>query len=601
MTFYEAAVQVLLQAGHPLHAKEITEIAVRENLLSHVGKEPEVTMAARLAAMARRSHDGRLVAVEPDTFGLTDWNLVTQPEALEQSGKPEVHDETEPPLRDRERHPKVDAANVRVAGRGDRRRKHEEERKKKKRLAPAAELVFDLIGRVGKPLPLFDLAAAVREKELVGDDLGREGLQAMLAAENQRREEEGRRPIFAFHDEGLVGLHGGPEPAGEPQDYPALIAQALTRMAEERKAAPAAAAKAAGGVERAAEEQRQRAIRQLRKRLADLDTQGLESIVGVMLVEMGYRDVRVAKRHKDGALFLTRRRMGLTEVRFAVRVIKGGRDVRREEIAELRKDMASHAAQMGVVVSPSDPTREARNEASQASAPLVTLLCADALADQLAERGVGVATRTVQYVDYDESAFRAALRRGPSSLVEGQAEAPSRKGSDVTAEERRERRERERKEWRERREKAREERRRKKAEEQAAAGEKPAGEKPAGEEAPTPEGEAAAKAASEAQAPAAEGPSAAETSGEAQASAEGGGSEAQAPAAEGASGPAASGEAQAPAAEGGAKDAPEPSTLAEGAIEEHIELTIDEAPLAEETETDEAAPEKRSTASGDDA
>jgi len=563
MTFYEAAVQVLLKAGHPLHAKEITEIAIRENLLSHVGKEPEVTMAGRLAAMARRSHEGRLVAVEPDTFGLTDWNLVTQPEALEQSGKPEVHDETEPPLRDRERHPKVDASNVRVSGRGDRRRKHEEDRKKKKRLAPAAELVFDLLGRVGKPLPLFDLAAAVREKELVGDDLGREGLSAMLNAENQRREEDGRRPIFAFHDEGLVGLHGGPEPVTEPQDYAALISQALDRMAEERKAQAAPPpAKAAGSVERAAEEQRQRAIRQLRKRLMELDTQGLESIVGVMLAEMGYRDVKIAKRHKEGALFLTRRRMGLTEVRFAVRVIKGGRDVRREEIAELRKDMASHAAQMGVVVSPSDPTREARNEASQASAPLVTLLCADALADQLAERGVGVATRTVRYVDFDEGALRAALRRGPSALAESEGEGPAKKGSDATAEERRERRERERKEWRERREKAREERRRKKLEA------KEGGEKAAEGAEPAPQEGAA---------------------------------------------PASAGEAH------------EPATVAEGAIEVPIDVVIDEAhdeprahakeehaaeakpadeasPAhpAEETQAGEAAPEPRSNASGDD-
>ena len=576
MTFYEAAVQVLLKAGHPLHAKEITEIAIRENLLSHVGKEPEVTMAARLAAMARRSHEGRLVAVEPDTFGLTDWNLVTQPDALEQSGKPEVHDETEPPLRDRERHPKVDASNVRVAGRGDRRRKHEEERKKKKRLAPAAELVFDLLGRVGKPLPLFDLAAAVREKELVGDDLGREGLSAMLTAENQRREEDGRRPIFAFHEEeGLVGLHGGPEPATEPQDYPALISQALARMAEDRKAqATPPPAKAAGSVERAAEEQRQRAIRQLRKRLLELDTQGLESIVGVMLAEMGYREVKVAKRHKDGALFLTRRRMGLTEVRFAVRVIKGGRDVRREEIAELRKDMASHAAQMGVVVSPSDPTREARNEASQASAPLVTLLCADALADQLAERGVGVATRTVRYVDYDEAALRAALRRGPSALAEGEAEAPVKKGSDATAEERRERRERERKEWRERREQAREERRRKKLE--------------------AKEGEKAAEGTEAEPAPAAEG---AEPSAE---------TKAHEQAHEGAIEvpidvmiDEAHDEAHAPPAVEEQAEKPAPESHAHPTVEEPAGKAAPES-LMDEKQAGEAAPEPRSNASGDD-
>ncbi|AKU90893.1 HTH domain-containing protein [Vulgatibacter incomptus] len=467
MTFYEAAVQILLRTGHPLHAREIAEIAIKENLLSHVGKEPEVTMASRLAAMARRSHDKRLVAVEPDTFALTDWSVPAAADALELSGLPEVHDETEPALRSRERHPRVDKENVRIAGRGDRRRKHEEvERKRKKKRSPVADLVLDLLGRVGEPLPLFDLAAAAREKELVADDLGREGLASLLTAENENREEMGRKPLFAFHDEGFVGLHAGPAPSGEARDFPALVAKALASI-EERKAVPAPAAVPAGALEQAAEEQRLRATKQLRKRLAELDAAGLEAVASAMFDSMGYVEVRVAKRHKEGALFLMRRRMGLTEVRFAIRVIKGGREVRREEVVELRKDMASHGAQMGVIVSPSDPTREARNEAASANASLVTLLCADALADQLAVAGLGVRKRVIETVDFDESGLRALVRRAPAAPraeAAGEAAKPS-----ATAEERRERRERERQEWRDRREKAREDRRRARAEADAKA------------------------------------------------------------------------------------------------------------------------------------
>ena len=50
MTFTEAAAEVLRIAGKALHYKEITELAIEKNLLSHVGKSPEVTMGARLAA-----------------------------------------------------------------------------------------------------------------------------------------------------------------------------------------------------------------------------------------------------------------------------------------------------------------------------------------------------------------------------------------------------------------------------------------------------------------------------------------------------------------------------------------------------------------------
>src|SRR5690606_19491161 len=48
MTFTDAAREVLKQSGRPLHYKEITELAIEKNLLSHVGKSPEVTMGARL-------------------------------------------------------------------------------------------------------------------------------------------------------------------------------------------------------------------------------------------------------------------------------------------------------------------------------------------------------------------------------------------------------------------------------------------------------------------------------------------------------------------------------------------------------------------------
>ena len=50
MTFAEAAVDVLRQVGRPMHFKKITQVAIAKNLLSHVGKTPEVTMSARLAA-----------------------------------------------------------------------------------------------------------------------------------------------------------------------------------------------------------------------------------------------------------------------------------------------------------------------------------------------------------------------------------------------------------------------------------------------------------------------------------------------------------------------------------------------------------------------
>ncbi len=74
MTFTEAAEEVLRIAGKPLHYKDITELAIEKNLLSHVGKSPEVTMGARLAALLKKEDKTNpIVRIKPGVFGLRDW------------------------------------------------------------------------------------------------------------------------------------------------------------------------------------------------------------------------------------------------------------------------------------------------------------------------------------------------------------------------------------------------------------------------------------------------------------------------------------------------------------------------------------------------
>lgn len=75
MTFTEAAVHVLRLVGKPLHYKEITDVAIEKDLLSHVGKSPEVTMGARLAAIVKKgSKETPLTRIKPGVFALSDWD-----------------------------------------------------------------------------------------------------------------------------------------------------------------------------------------------------------------------------------------------------------------------------------------------------------------------------------------------------------------------------------------------------------------------------------------------------------------------------------------------------------------------------------------------
>jgi HB1/ASXL restriction endonuclease-like protein with HTH domain/restriction endonuclease len=80
MTFTEAAAEVLRLVGKPLHYKDITELAIEKNLLSHVGKSPEVTMGSRLAALLKKGpKENPLVRIKPGVFALRAWEETGPP------------------------------------------------------------------------------------------------------------------------------------------------------------------------------------------------------------------------------------------------------------------------------------------------------------------------------------------------------------------------------------------------------------------------------------------------------------------------------------------------------------------------------------------
>jgi len=57
-----------------MHYKEITEAAIAKNLLSHVGKTPEVTMSHRLtAAIKKDDKEVPIVKLKPGVFALSEW------------------------------------------------------------------------------------------------------------------------------------------------------------------------------------------------------------------------------------------------------------------------------------------------------------------------------------------------------------------------------------------------------------------------------------------------------------------------------------------------------------------------------------------------
>ncbi|HXN54702.1 MAG TPA: restriction endonuclease [Myxococcales bacterium] len=407
MTFTEAAVEVLRRAGKALHFKDIADLAVRENLLSHVGQDPEVTMGQRLAAMAKREEDRKVVAVAPEgTFALTEWSVPSET-VIEAKAPPLIPEgaELETPYRGREREPRPIHAQAR------RRREallgheaeepevheaehHRRERGGQRRFPPPAEVVFEALAQRQSGASLAELVAHLLGKGLLSEALVRDlpSLTAALLEDNRRRTEVGRKPAFIVDGE-RVTLVEFPPP---------------TAAAEPSERAPQSGLGRPPTSTQLIAEYRRATMRALKRRLADLETAGFEHVCAALLEKMGMRDVRVAKRGKEGPLQLARQRRGVSDLRVAVRLVRGAREITRQDVQDLRKDLAHYSAQMGLLLAPGEAGREARSEASAAGQPPVALYAGEAFADELVVLRVGVAVQTVELADVDEAFFAAA-------------------------------------------------------------------------------------------------------------------------------------------------------------------------------------------------
>src|SRR3954466_9025511 len=217
MTFTEAAVEVLRRTGKPLHFKEIAEVALKENLLSHVGQDPELTMGQRLAAMAKRDEDRKVVAVTPDgTFALHEWGLPLETQVEPVAPPMQPADSGEALYRPREREPRPIHAQARrrlaelqaeheegYEEAEAERRRQDQGRKGQRKFPPPAEVVFEALAQRQSGAPLGELAADLLRRQLLSDALVRDpgSLVAALLEDNRRRTEVGRKPAFIVDGE----------------------------------------------------------------------------------------------------------------------------------------------------------------------------------------------------------------------------------------------------------------------------------------------------------------------------------------------------------------------------------------------------------------
>src|SRR5215475_9480811 len=73
MTFLEAAIELLKRERKPLHYSKLSELAVKRDLLDHVGRDPQTAMQTALSNAVKKGQPDLLVRVKPGTFGLRHY------------------------------------------------------------------------------------------------------------------------------------------------------------------------------------------------------------------------------------------------------------------------------------------------------------------------------------------------------------------------------------------------------------------------------------------------------------------------------------------------------------------------------------------------
>jgi ribonuclease E len=395
MTFYEAAVEVLRKEGKPLHYEEITRRALEAGLLSHVGRVPDDIMRARLLAMARRDGGKDVALVEAGVFGLSEWGATQDESALDQTEvAPRI---AEPPLRANERTPltlaerraareaerggKLEAEDREARQRGRRRRRRP---RKSETNGDALHAIVRELG--GGPIDLQYVVDSVLKQESLPEGFPEDidGLKSLAEEENRLREEAESSPRFLLEGDRIT------------------------------LAPPPKAAAAAGPVAEAAEpvvrsdEAYAAASGQLLAALRDLAPEKLEAVLLELCGRHGLTDAKVAKRSAKGSpLFTGMARLGAVQLRVAVRMLLSARDVRPDDVDELREDLEHYSAAAGVVFSLGKIGRAARGRAEDMAKKPAILLDGESVARACAEARIGVRARLQEVVDVDPALLTA--------------------------------------------------------------------------------------------------------------------------------------------------------------------------------------------------
>jgi len=372
MNAIDAAEKVLAEAGTPLSYREITTRVLEADLWQTKGKTPEATIHAQLAVdIANQGAASRFQRTAAGVFALRTWGL---PEVAAKRAKSKVPagsmsttpTETETtsvsPPEDLHAHasPPVFGAVSAPAG--------EPVSKKVQSLSfiDAAELVLEKHSG-GKPMHYRAITDKVLELGLVNTKgLTPEAtLYAQILTDTKRRARRGDVPRFVFHGKGIIGL--------AKWEAGGLAFQIELHNADVRK--------------------------KLHASLQAMNPTEFEELIVQLLVALGFEDVSLTPASGDGGIDVRGTLVvgDVVRTQMAVQVKRWRRNVQAPIVQQVRGSLGTH--EQGLIITTSDFSKGAREEAARPNAVPVGLMNGEQLVALLVENNIGIQRTSYQLIE----------------------------------------------------------------------------------------------------------------------------------------------------------------------------------------------------------
>ena len=339
MKVLDAAILVLRESDTPLHVNDITNRILSRKLWKSSGKTPTATVGARIYSDIKKNGNvSPFVRHAPSTFGLRK---------TDSSGKTTI--DTKP-----------EASVTRTAGTRS---------KTSFSFTTSAQMVLE---QFADRQPMH--YRAVTEKALEMGWLSTEGktpeasMYAQILTSIKRSRRRGEQPRFTQHGKGLVGL---------------------SRWM-------------AGGLALEIEKHNKKVRKELHEKLLRMPWDAFEDLVARLLSEMGFEIDESASKIGDGGIDVRGTLLigDVIRTRMAVQVKRWKKNVQAPVVQQVRGSLEVH--EQGLIITTSDFSRGAREEATKPNATPVALMNGEQLVVLLVENGVGVERRSHDLIELED-------------------------------------------------------------------------------------------------------------------------------------------------------------------------------------------------------